>query len=51
MKNVAEIRIEAGYFKVRAEGQNLNRAAVQLKLCESIEMREPVILKILEKYR
>jgi len=39
------------YFKVRAEGQNLNRAAVQLKLCESIEMREPVILKILEKYR
>jgi len=36
------------YFKVRYEGQNLNRARVQLKLCESIEAREPAIRKILE---
>ena len=35
------------YFKVRYEGQNLNRARVQLKLCESIEAREPSIRKIL----
>ena len=39
------------YFKVRAEGQNLNRAHVQLKLCESIETRESVIRKILDMYR
>jgi len=37
------------YFKVRYEGQNLNRARVQLKLCESIETREPVIRKTLER--
>jgi len=37
------------YFKVHHEGQNLNRALVQIKLCESIEMRESVIRKILEK--
>ena len=37
------------YFKVRHEGQNLNRALVQLKLCESIEMRESVIRKVLDK--
>jgi Ser/Thr protein kinase RdoA (MazF antagonist) len=36
------------YFKIRYEGQNLNRARVQLKLCESIEAREPAIRKILE---
>jgi len=36
------------YFKTRYEGQNLNRARVQLKLCESIEAREPAIRKILE---
>lgn len=36
------------YFKVRYEGQNLNRARVQLKLCESIEAREPTIRKILD---
>jgi len=36
------------YFKIRYEGQNLNRARVQFKLCESIETREPVIRKILE---
>jgi Ser/Thr protein kinase RdoA (MazF antagonist) len=36
------------YFKIRYEGQNLNRARVQFKLCESIETREPIIRKILE---
>ena len=36
------------YFKVRYEGQNLNRARVQLKLCESIEAREPIIRKLLD---
>ena len=35
------------YFKVQNEGQNLNRALVQLKLCESIETRESVIRKLL----
>lgn len=39
------------YFKVRHEGQNLNRARVQLKLCESIETRESTIRKILEKHQ
>jgi aminoglycoside phosphotransferase len=37
------------YFKVRHEGQNLNRALVQLKLCESIETRESIIRKLLTK--
>jgi Ser/Thr protein kinase RdoA (MazF antagonist) len=37
------------YFKVQNEGQNLNRALVQLKLCESIETRETIIRKILDK--
>jgi len=37
------------YFKVHDEGQNLNRALVQFKLCESIETREFVIRKLLEK--
>ena len=37
------------YFKVQNEGQNLNRAMVQLKLCESIETRESVIRKILDR--
>jgi len=36
------------YFKVRYEGQNLHRARVQFKLCESIETREPLIRKILD---
>lgn len=36
------------YFKTRYEGQNLNRALVQLKLCESVENREGVIRKTLE---
>ena len=39
------------YFKVRYDGQNLNRARVQFKLCESIETRESVIRKTLERYR
>jgi len=36
------------YFKVSREGQNLSRALVQFKLCESIEMREAVIRKVIE---
>ena len=36
------------YFKTRYDGQNLNRARVQLKLAESIETREKLIRKILE---
>ena len=36
------------YFKVRNEGQNLNRARVQFKLTESIETRERLIRKTLE---
>jgi len=39
------------YFKTRYEGQNLNRARVQFKLCESIETRESRIRKILEGAR
>lgn len=38
------------YFKIRHEGQNLNRARVQLKLCESIETRESIIRKILARH-
>ncbi|NLF19050.1 MAG: aminoglycoside phosphotransferase family protein [Lentisphaerae bacterium] len=37
------------YFKTRYDGQNLNRACVQFKLAESIEMREAQIRKILER--
>ena len=37
------------YFKTRFDGQNLNRARVQLKLTESIESRERIIRKILDK--
>ena len=36
-------------FKTRHDGQNLNRARVQLKLTESIERREKQIRKILEQ--
>ncbi|OVE81949.1 hypothetical protein BVY04_02035 [bacterium M21] len=36
------------YFKTRYDLQNLNRARVQFKLCESIEANESVIRKILE---
>lgn len=39
------------YFKVRREGQNLQRARVQFKLCESIETRESVIRGIIDKYQ
>jgi len=35
------------YFKVHYDGQNLNRARVQLKLAESIETRETMIRRIL----
>ncbi len=38
------------YFKVNTEGQNLNRALVQLKLCESIETRESTIRRILDRF-
>jgi Ser/Thr protein kinase RdoA (MazF antagonist) len=38
------------YFKVQNEGQNLNRALVQMKLCESIETRESVIRKLLTRF-
>lgn len=37
------------YFKVRHEGQNLQRAAVQFKLCESIEAREGQIRRLAEE--
>ena len=37
------------YFKVTHEGQNLNRARVQLKLTKSIETRESVIRRILDR--
>ncbi len=36
------------YFKTHYEGQNLNRARVQLALCESIEAREPQIRRVLD---
>lgn len=36
------------YFKTRQPGQNLNRARVQFRLCESIEAREGQIRKILK---
>lgn len=38
------------YFKVKSEEQNLNRALVQLKLCESIETRESTIRRILDRF-
>ena len=36
------------YFKVRYDSHNLHRARVQLRLTESIEMRESAVRKILE---
>ena len=36
------------YFKVRYDGQNLNRARVQFRLTESIETREAAIRRVLE---
>lgn len=38
------------YFKTRYDGQNLNRARVQLKLTESVEARESTIRRILERH-
>jgi hypothetical protein len=35
------------YFKVRYPEQNLNRARVQFRLCESIEARERKIRELL----
>jgi Ser/Thr protein kinase RdoA (MazF antagonist) len=37
------------YFKTKEEGQNLKRAMVQLRLCESIETREGAIRRILDR--
>jgi len=37
------------YFKTRYDGHNLNRARVQFRLTESIETRESLIRKILER--
>lgn len=37
------------YFKIRYDGQNLHRARVQFKLTESIERRESLIRKILDR--
>lgn len=37
------------YFKVRYKEQNLNRARVQFKLCESIETRERAIREVLDR--
>jgi Ser/Thr protein kinase RdoA (MazF antagonist) len=37
------------YFKVRSPEQNLHRAQVQFKLCESIEIRKRQIKQLLEK--
>ena len=38
------------YFKTTYEGQNLNRARVQIALCESIEARESKMRAILESH-
>ena len=37
------------YFKTRQPGQNLNRARVQFRLCESIEAREGSIREMLKR--
>jgi Ser/Thr protein kinase RdoA (MazF antagonist) len=37
------------YFKVRVPEQNLHRAAVQFRLCESIEIRKRQIMQILSE--
>ena len=37
------------YFKTQRPGQNLNRARVQFRLCESIEARERSIRKVLKR--
>lgn len=38
------------YFKTRDPGQNLQRARVQFRLCESIETRESLIRHIFDKH-
>lgn len=38
------------YFKTTSPMQNLNRARVQFRLCESIESRERMIRSVLEKH-
>jgi hypothetical protein len=37
------------YFKTKVPGQNLNRARVQFRLCESIEARERSIRGMLQR--
>ena len=37
------------YFKTSVPGQNLNRARVQFRLCESVEARERSIRKVLKR--
>ena len=37
------------YFKTSTPGQNLNRARVQFRLCESVEARERSIRSMLER--
>lgn len=37
------------YFKVRHDEQNLNRARVQFRLCESIEAREKMVRQVLKQ--
>jgi Ser/Thr protein kinase RdoA (MazF antagonist) len=37
------------YFKINYKGQNLNRGRVQMKLCESIETRESMLRRVLER--
>ena len=36
------------YFKTSYRSQNLNRARVQMKLCESIEVRESILRRVLD---
>jgi len=38
------------YFKTRYPEQNLNRARVQFRLCESVESRERMIRELLDKF-
>ena len=37
------------YFKTKTPEQNLNRARVQFRLCESVEARERSIRSVLKK--
>jgi Ser/Thr protein kinase RdoA (MazF antagonist) len=38
------------YFKIRYPEQNLNRAKIQFRLCESVETRESMIRRVLAAY-